>query len=241
MKTPETIQQEYYRATAHQYDALHMEEDREHNVALKYVSGLIGSLGISSILDVGCGTGRAMKHFIKCNPTVKVHGIEPVEELIEQAVHNNLVPSSAITRAFGQALPFANSSFDATCEFGVLHHVKEPNLVVQEMMRVSRKAIFLSDENRFARGGIHSKLAKLALYKLGIFHGAYYLKTFGRGYRFSEGDGLAYSYSVFDSFEILSQWADRIILIPTNSEKPPSWLHPLLTSFHVLLCAVRDS
>jgi SAM-dependent methyltransferase len=241
MKTPETIQQEYYRNTAHQYDDMHLQRDREHNLALKYVSGFIGPLGISSMLDVGCGTGRAIKYFVERNPKMRVHGVEPVEALIEQAINNNLISKTSITLASGQALPFADQSFDASCEFGVLHHVREPNLVVQEMMRVSRKAIFLSDENRFAQGRTHSKLAKLALCKLGIFRSAYYLKTLGRGYRLSKDDGLAYSYSVFDSFEMLSHWADRVILIPTNSEKPRSWLHPLLTSFHVLLCAVRDS
>ena len=241
MKTPEIIQQEYYRNTAHQYDDMHLLGDREHNLALKYVSGFINSLGVSGILDVGCGTGRAIKHFVEHNPGLQVHGIEPVEALIEQAVKNNLIEKNLITLGSGQALPFADQSFDASCEFGVLHHVREPNLIVQEMMRVSRKAIFLSDENRFAHGKSHSKLAKLALCKLGIFRGGYFLKTLGKGYRLSKDDGLAYSYSIFDSFEMLSHWADRVILIPTSNEKPRSWLHPLLTSFHVLLCAVKDS
>jgi hypothetical protein len=39
---------------------------------------------------------------------------------------------------------------------------------------------------------------------------------------------------------MLSEWADRVILIPTDKVKATSMFHPLLTSFHVLLCAVRD-
>ena len=45
---------------------------------------------------------------------------------------------------------------------------------------------------------------------------------------------------VFDSSAMLSEWADRVILIPTDKVKATSMFHPLLTSFHVLLCAVRD-
>jgi hypothetical protein len=51
---------------------------------------------------------------------------------------------------------------------------------------------------------------------------------------------MAYSYSVFDALEVLSEWSDRVIVIPTDEVKTKSLFHPLLTSFHVLLCAVRD-
>jgi ubiquinone/menaquinone biosynthesis C-methylase UbiE len=125
-------------------------------------------------------------------------------------------------------------------ECGILHHVKEPDQVVREMMRVSRKAVFLSDENRFAHGTTFGRWAKLLLCKMRMFRAAYLLKTAGKGYRFSEGDGLAYSYSVFDALEVLSEWSDRVIVIPTDEVKTKSLFHPLLTSFHVLLCAVRD-
>jgi hypothetical protein len=39
---------------------------------------------------------------------------------------------------------------------------------------------------------------------------------------------------------VLSEWADRVIVIPTDEVKTKSVFHPLLTSFHVLLCAIRD-
>ena len=68
----------------------------------------------------------------------------------------------------GLQLPFPDASFDAVCEFGVLHHVEHPNAVVREMLRVSKTAIFLSDTNRFGRGRLFARLVKLALWKLGI-------------------------------------------------------------------------
>jgi hypothetical protein len=55
-----------------------------------------------------------------------------------------------------------------------------------------------------------------------------------------EGDGVCYSYSVYDSLPVLERWADRIFLVPT-SPSPVGWFHPLFGSVHVLVCAVRDS
>jgi ubiquinone/menaquinone biosynthesis C-methylase UbiE len=240
MRTAEAIQREYYERTAHLYDASHVRDGDEHYVALRHIGGFFDALGISSVLDVGCGTGRGMKYFLERRPGILVQGVEPVAALIDQAVHVNSVHPGLIMKGTGEALPFADQTFDAAFECGILHHVKEPNQIVREMMRVSRKAIFLSDENRFAHGSTFARWAKLLLCKTGIFRAAYRLKTLGKGYRFSEGDGLAYSYSVFDSIQVLSEWADRVIVIPTDEVKTKSVFHPLLTSFHVLLCAIRD-
>ncbi len=240
MRTTEAIQQEYYERTAHLYDAAHVRDGDEHCVALRYISGLSDVLGISSVLDVGCGTGRGVKYFLEKRPGMTVHGVEPVGALIDRAVQTSCVPAGLIAKGSGEALPFADRSFDAVFECGILHHVKQPDRIVREMMRVSRKAVFLSDENRFAHGSTFARWAKLLLCKVGLFRAAYRLKTVGKGYRFSEGDGLAYSYSVFDALEALSEWSDRVIVIPTDEVKARSLFHPLLTSFHVLLCAFRD-
>jgi ubiquinone/menaquinone biosynthesis C-methylase UbiE len=235
-------QKEYYERTAHLYDEMHVSAGDEHYIALKYVSGLIHQQGITSILDVGCGTGRALKYLLQVHPGVWSQGIEPVEALARKAMEDNHIPKERVCLANGQAIPFANQAFDAVCEFGVLHHVQEPAVVVREMMRVSRKAIFLSDENRFAHGSVISRWSKLALCKLGVFHAAYQLKTRGKGHRYSDGDGIAYSYSVYDAWEMLSDWADRLFVIPTDGVPAGGgWMHPLMTSFHVLLCAIRES
>lgn len=235
-------QKAYYERTAHRYDEMHIAQGDEHHVALQYVSGLIQQYGITSILDVGCGTGRALRYLLQANPGVWSQGIEPVEVLARRAVQDNGVPRQRICLANGQAIPFASQSFDAACEFGVLHHVQKPAEVVQEMMRVARNAIFLSDENRFAHGSAISRWGKLALCRLGVFHAAYQVKTRGKGYRYSHGDGIAYSYSVYDAWEMLSTWADRLFVIPTDNVRGKyGWLHPLTTSFHVLLCAIRKS
>lgn len=238
MKKSKNTQHQYYTETASLYDDMHVRENDEHFVALKHVISIMEMMGSSSILDVGCGTGRAIKYFLEKG--IKARAIEPVPEMISQAIKKNEIPGELITQGVGESLPFNDFSFDAVCEFGVLHHVKKPNNIVREMMRVARKAVFLSDSNRFGQGPTFLRLIKLLLYKTHLWGVANSIKTGCKGYAFSKENGLAYSYSVFDSYDILVNWADRIILIPTRKEKAASWQHPLLTSSHVLLCAIKE-
>jgi hypothetical protein len=107
------------------------------------------------------------------------------------------------------------------------------------MLRVARKAVFISDSNRFGQGSRAVRLIKLGLYKTRLWRVNKYIRTSGKGYQITEGDGLAYSYSVYDSLEEIANWADRLILIPNSEEKVGSWLHPLLTSGGVIVCALR--
>ena len=122
--------------------------------------------------------------------------------------------------------------------YGAVVEIKKE--IPAEMMRVARKAVFLSDANRFGQGPHSLRLLKLFLYKLHLWDAARYLQTGGKMYAVSEGDGLAYSYSVFDSYELLANWAQSIVLFPTKVDiSVKSWLHPLLTAPHVLLCALK--
>jgi ubiquinone/menaquinone biosynthesis C-methylase UbiE len=52
----------YYEETASRYDAMHVSENDEHAIALRYVAMYLEWLGAESILDTGCGTGRAMRY-----------------------------------------------------------------------------------------------------------------------------------------------------------------------------------
>jgi SAM-dependent methyltransferase len=165
--------------------------------------------------------------------------VEPVPELVEEAFRLG-VPRDILTIGVGESLPLADQSIDAVCEFAVLHHVERPERVVAEMMRVARKAIFLSDANRFGQGGRVARVIKLCVFKSGLGWAYRLLQTRGRGYLTSEGDGVFYSYSVFDSYQQLASWADRIVLVPTSSVSNHGWFSPLLTSGHVLLCAFRE-
>jgi ubiquinone/menaquinone biosynthesis C-methylase UbiE len=236
------IQRKYYTDTATRYDSMHAHEGGTDASIAKFIYALAAMLEVRTILDVGTATGATVRDLKSAMPGVFVCGVEPVGALVQQAVKNGITASGPIVQATGEALPFASTSFDAVCEFATLHHAANPSAVVNEMLRVARKAVFICDSNRFGQGSWAARLLKLALYKTKLWRALNYLRTGGKGYVITEGDGLAYSYSVYDSLGPVHRWADRVILIPTTGDaKSRSWFHPLLTSSGILVCALREN
>jgi ubiquinone/menaquinone biosynthesis C-methylase UbiE len=235
------IQRAYYTATASRYDSMHAHEGGTDPFITTFVCAIVRMLGANSVLDVGTATGRGICDLKRELPGLFVCGLEPVDAFIEQAIKDGNTSHVTIIRGTGEALPFPDRSFDVVCEFATLHHTASPNTVVQEMLRVARRAIIVCDSNRFGQGPMLARLIKLALYKARLWKIVDFLRTGGKGYMITEGDGLAYSYSVYDSHSLIARWADRIILIPNDSQKNSrSWFHPLLNSGGVLLCAIKD-
>jgi ubiquinone/menaquinone biosynthesis C-methylase UbiE len=241
VKIPEElIQRSYYAHTASQYDTMHLTADDQHHVALSYISAFLRQLGARTILDLGCGTCRALAYLTERHPDVAVFGIDPVSQLLRVAAEKGIA-RTALVNGSGSDLPFKNGSFDVVVECGVLHHVRQPARVVDEMIRVARKAVFLSDSNIFGQGRPGVRLLKLALYRLGLWKFVKLIQTRGKGYTISKGDGLAYSYSVYFQYERLRDWAERVIAIPVREagHVSTSW-SPVCISDVVLLCGIRS-
>jgi ubiquinone/menaquinone biosynthesis C-methylase UbiE len=239
-ESAEALQAKYYEQSVAAYDSMHnASDDHEHNLALQYIEMIGNAFGLRTFLDVGAGTGRGIC-FLR-DRGKEVRGIEPVAAMIERAELNG-VPKGLLLQGSGYELPFENDAFDAVFECGVLHHVAEPGRMVAEMARVAKRAVFLSDSNRFGQGSPSARLLKLALYKSRLWRAARFVQTKGKMYTLSEGDGLAYSYSVFDSYDQLTAKMKAIWLLPTAGDlsQRQSWVHPLLTSTHVLLCAFKE-
>jgi len=235
------IQLRYYAETAAEYDAMHAFEGDNDPRILRLTASLLRMVDAKTVLDVGAGTGRGVRHFIDKLPGTTVRGLEPVAERIQQAVQRKGVPENVIVQGVGQSLPFDDRSFDAVYAFGMIHHLPNPNEVVREMIRVARKMVIIADGNRFGQGPWALRLFKLALYKAGLWNVARYARTGGKGYIYSEGDGVHFSYSVFDSLAPLEEWADHLMLIPTGPCKSRSFFQPLLTASTILVCAVKES
>jgi ubiquinone/menaquinone biosynthesis C-methylase UbiE len=235
------IQRKYYTDTATRYDSMHAQEGATDTSITTFVHAFLRMLQVRSVLDVGTATARGMCDLKRALPHLFVCGVEPVSALVEQAVKDGATSHVSLVCATGEALPFSDASFDAVCEFATLHHAVNPSVVVKEMLRVARKAVFIADSNRFGQGPWAARLLKLFLCKSKLWGFYTFLRTRGKGYRITEGDGLAYSYSVYDSYDLIARWADRVILIPAGQqEKSASWFHPLLSSSGVLVCALRE-
>jgi SAM-dependent methyltransferase len=109
-------------------------------------------------------------------------GVEPVEALVRQGISSGVNQGLPLLLASGDALPFADKSFDAVCEFGILHHVPEPARVIKEMLRVARNVVVISDANRFGQGPLPLRIIKLLLYKLKFWNVFDFLRTRGKRY-----------------------------------------------------------
>lgn len=238
MMDAEGLQLQYYRDTASKYTNKHVHESDEHHISLHLIRSLCAEMNISSILDTGCGTGRGVNYFKTWFSQCQVIGNDVSAELLKVAEEQYNISSEDLICCSSYELPFADKSFDVVTEFGILHHVSDPNRVVAEMLRIARKAIFISDSNRFGQGSLPSCLLKLLLYKTGLWWPLRWVANGGKRWNYSEGDGIYYSYSVFDSLKVIEASCSQVFAIPTITA-PGAAISPLLFAPHVLLCGFK--
>ena len=238
-KDPILAQRRYYTETAARYDPMHAHEAGDDDAVMQILFSVLRNLEVRTLLDVGSATGRGLPRLAEGLSNTLICGVEPVEALVRQGISSGVNRGLPLLLASGDALPFADKSFDAVCEFGMLHHVPEPARVIQEMLRVARNVVVIFDANRFGQGPLPLRIIKLLLYKLKLWNVFDFLRTRGKGYQVSAGDGVFYSYSVYDNFHQIQQWAHNIDLFPIAETYSSGWLRPLLTSGTVLLIAVR--
>lgn len=228
------IQRAYYAETARQYDDMHVHANDEHSFALRFMTSVLGFLGIRSILDIGCGTGRVLLKIKREMPDIRVIGVEPSAEL-RKVGHSNGLSESELIDGDGMNLALDDGCFDLVCMFGALHHIPQPSKAVSEMLRVAGKAIFISDSNNFGQGSGLSRLSKQVLNAVGIWPLVNLIKTKGKGYSISEGDGLGYSYSVFNDYKQIRERCESVHLLNTSDAGPNLYR----TSTHVALLGTK--
>jgi len=226
------LQYEYYTKTAADYDSAHS-GDREHELAMGFMLGMIDYFRIETILDVGAGTGRLIEFLNTRNPEIQVCGIEPVENL-RKIGYSKGISRECLVDGDALAIKYDKDSFDLVCAFAMLHHVGTPEIVLGEMLRVARVAIFLSDSNNYGQGPRHMRAIKQALRTLGLWRVANRIKTKGKGYTCTDGDGVAYSYSIFDNYSWLKSSCSSVHLLNTASSGPNLYR----TAGHVALLGI---
>lgn len=228
------LQRQYYRDTAQSYDNQHLGADDSHSFALAIFLSTIDHFKFGSVLDLGSGTGRVLEYIQKNRANVDVIGVEPVDEL-RRAGHAKGIDPRQLIEGDASSLNFADGSIDVVCSFALLHHVRDPALVISEMLRVARKAIFISDSNNFGQGSWWARCVKQAINAIGLWSLANYVKTVGKGYLISEGDGLSYSYSVFNNFSQIKRSCKTIHIINTDT----AGLNPYRTAPTVALIGLK--
>ena len=225
---PAELQRSYYKRTADAYDAMHIAPNDEHMLALGIVAAHIERIEATSVLDTGCGTGRAMRYFRARFPDIIVRGNDPSPELYEASG----LPAELFDCVGSDELPYDDGQFDVVVECGVLHHVANPERIVGEMLRVAKQAVFLSDSNIYGDGRFG--LLKYLLVRARLWRSFNRLRRGGRDWYYSDGDGIAYSNSVFDSYRQVQQASAAVHVIPLDGSGPARF-----GSRHVLLCGFK--
>lgn len=213
------LQRAYYDRTAADYDAMHGDGDDEHFRSLEWLSSIIAHRGFKSLLDIGAGTGRAIR-YLQARHQMRYMGVEPVEAL-RQAGHAKGVNPDQLIEGDALALPFQRDSFDIVTEFGVLHHIKDHRKAVREMCRVANKGVLLSDSNNFGQGSRRSRWVKHAINAVGLWPAYDWLATRGKGYHVSEGDGIWYSYSLINDLPEIQKKFPKLYFLTTMPADGP--------------------
>jgi len=90
----------------------------------------------AKLLEVGCGTGHWSKFFSDCG--FEVTGVDVSERMIKIAQGKN-IPNASFQIVNGHSLPLADNSFDITAAITTLEFADKAELVLQEMVRCTRK------------------------------------------------------------------------------------------------------
>ena len=233
-ESPEKIQEHYYSSTAAQYDSMHvLHTDKEHMLALELMSSYISFYQIRSVLDIGAGTGRTLLFLKNRFPHLKVVGIEPVKALREEGYKKGLSEVELID-GDGNNLNLLNESYDLVCEYGVLHHVRFPNKLVDEMLRVAKVGVFISDSNNFGQGGWLARTFKQTLNFFSLWNIFNFIRTKGKRYQISKADGLFYSYSVFNNYKLIQSKCEVLITGIRNQG-----FNPYKSASHIALFGLK--
>jgi len=230
------IQRQYYAQTASTYEERHVAGKDEHNFALNLLLASLDYYEIRSVLDLGCGTGRAIRQIKALRPDIRVLGVEPVQKLREVG-HTLGLTSQELIEGDATRLQFPDSSFDLVCCFGVLHHIPKPTNAIREMLRVAGKGIFISDSNGFGQGSLLTRTLKQAINALGLWRTFHLIRTKGKGYEISEEDGVYYSYSVFNDYRLIRSACKKVHILNTNDGD----INLYRTASHIALLGVKET
>ncbi|MEV0901027.1 methyltransferase domain-containing protein [Actinoplanes sp. NPDC049802] len=91
------------------------------------------------VLDVGCGTGRALPALAAAaGPTGRVFGLDFTPGMLEAARKAGRDDDATLVLADARRLPIAAATVDAVFAAGLVHHLPDPLAGLAELARVTR-------------------------------------------------------------------------------------------------------
>ena len=202
---------------------------------LHYLPRLVDFAGFKGqrLLEVGCGIGTDLVRFAKGG--ARVTGVDLAQTAIDLARKNfelNGVSAEELRVANGEALPYADASFDVAYGHGVIQYTSDAPQLIREMHRVLKPggtAIFMV-YNRVSWLNAMSKVMKVPL----EHEDAPVLKKYSIGEFKALLKPFADTRIVPERFPVKSRlhkgWkgvAFNSVFVGTFNAVPQSWVRPL--------------
>lgn len=105
----------------------------------KWVAEHSGIKKNSSVLEIGCGSGRYTYQLLK--HTDHVLGIDNNPELLKINPYKTILGNA-------YKLPFPDNTLDVCFCSCLLHHLEKPRLALDEMLRVAKESVVVVEPNR---------------------------------------------------------------------------------------------
>lgn len=115
------------------------------NKFLEEIYFYLRKLQPKTILDIGCGEGFVDEFLLSKNSQYQIAGIDISKKAVRAA--KKRVPKLSISVADAYNLPFKENTFDLTICTEVLEHMDNPQMVIAEAKRVSKKYCLFSVPN----------------------------------------------------------------------------------------------
>lgn len=90
----------------------------------------------STILDVGCGTGKLLKSAGARFPVARLVGVDPAIEMVKHALASSPNGVIQFVQASAEALPFSDSSFELVLSTMTFHHWQNQARGIAEVARI---------------------------------------------------------------------------------------------------------
>ena len=212
------IQRAYYAETAHRYDSMHVSPDDAHSIALRFMVSTMQQLGIKSILDIGCGTGRGLLTLKRAMPDLVAVGVEPSADLRKAGYANGLTEAELLD-GDAMSLAFPDASFDLVTANSA-PSTTSPSPPKQSPKCCAYPAKLRSSSptaTTSAKAPRSPASFKQTVNAVGLWPMLDFIKTKGKGYTISEGDGLFYSYSVFNDYKQIRKACESVHLLNTSN------------------------
>ncbi len=108
---------------------------------LKPIASFAAKNEVNRILEVGCGTGRTLRHLAAILPSAKLYGVDLSEAYLERARERVAhLPRISLSQENGEALPYRDGHFDVVTSVFMFHELPRAarRRVLAEMARVVR-------------------------------------------------------------------------------------------------------